>query len=527
MIIRSPYPPVPLSGLRLTEFILAHAAETGRKPAIIDGTDGHAISYHDLAAAIASAAAGLAHHGVRRGDVIALAGPNCIEFAIAFHGAALAGAAVTPVNPLAPAAEVTRQLTNSGARWLITAAMFEESGRAAAAVAGLGPDSVFVFGQAPGARSFASLLDVRPVALADPGRSPDDLAYLPYSSGTTGLPKGVMISHRSLVANLCQLRAVHQIRETDVVLAALPWFHIFGLQGCLNLALRERATIVTMPRFAPRDLLRLVERHKVTRVNVVPPMVRALATYPAVSEYDTSSLRLITSGAASLGADLARACAERLACKLNQGYGMTEIGWSHAWLDDAEDRLECIGPALPGNDCRVIDPATGRDVPSGAAGELLVRGQANMRGYLNNREATDATVEADGFVHTGDIVVADGGGGFRIVGRLKEIIKYKGHQVAPAALEEVLLRHPAVIDAGVIGCPDAEAGELPMAFVVARQPVSAEDLMAFVAQQTAPHEKIRCLEFTDEIPRSPSGKILRRVLAHREHAAVTPGGNLP
>jgi acyl-CoA synthetase (AMP-forming)/AMP-acid ligase II len=522
VIIGSPHPPVPLSGLRLTEFILARAAEAGRKAAIIDGTDGRAISYHDLAAAISSAAAGMVRHGVGRGDVVALTSPNCPEFAIAFHAAVLAGAAVSPVNPLAPAAELTRQLTHSGARWMIApAAVLEEHGRAAATAAGLGPDSVFAFGGAPGALPFAALLDAPAAGRADLTADPDDLAYLPYSSGTTGLPKGVMLTHRSLVANLCQIRAVHQVREADVLLAALPWWHIFGLQACLNLGLREGATIVTTPRFEPREFLRLVQRHKVTRVAVVPPIVLALASHPAVGDYDTSSLRLLSSGAAPLGADLARACAEHLGCRVNQAYGMTEFGMSHAMPDDAEDSLDCVGPALPGVECRVIDPVTALDVPSGAAGELLVRGPANMRGYLNNREATAVTVDASGFVHTGDIVVADEAGRFRIVGRCKEIIKYKGHQVAPAALEAILLSHPAVADAAVISYPDDEAGEVPLAFVVARQSVSADDLMAFVARQVAPHAKIRLLEFTDEIPKSPAGKILRQVLADRRPVAAT------
>jgi acyl-CoA synthetase (AMP-forming)/AMP-acid ligase II len=526
VIIRSPHPPVPLSGLRLTEFILAHAAEGGRKAAIIDGTSGRVINYHDLAAAIYSAAAGLARHGVGHGDVIALASPNCPEFAIAFHAGVLAGGAVSPVNPLAPAAELTRQLTHSSARWMIApAAVLEEHGRAAAAAAGLGPESVFAFGGAPGALPFASLLDAPVAGPADLAAGPDDLAYLPYSSGTTGLPKGVMLNHRNLVANLCQIRAVHQVREADVLLAALPWWHIFGLQACLNLGLHEGATIVTMPRFEPREFLRLVERYKVTRVTVVPPIVLALAAHPAASEFDISSLRLITSGAAPLGADLARACAQHLGCRVNQAYGMTEFGMSHAMPDDAEASLDCFGPALPGVECRVIDPVTALDVPPGAAGELLVRGPANMRGYLNNREATTAAVDASGFVHTGDIVVADEAGRFRIVGRCKEIIKYKGHQVAPAMPEAILLSHPAVTDAAVIRCRDDEAGEIPMAFVVTHQPVSADDLMTFVARQVAPHEKIRRLEFIPEIPKSPSGKILRQALASREHATATPAGS--
>jgi acyl-coenzyme A synthetase/AMP-(fatty) acid ligase len=193
---------------------------------------------------------------------------------------------------------------------------------------------------------------------------------------------------------------------------------------------------------------------------------------------------------------------------------------SHAMSDDADGSPDCVGPALPGIDCRVIDYTTGLDVPPGAPGELLVRSAANMRGYLGNPEATAATIDPDGFVHTGDIVVADEAGGFRIADRLKEIIKYKGHQIAPAALEAILLSHPAVADAAVVARLDDEAGEIPCAFVVCREPVSADDVMSFVAQRVAPYEKIRRLEFIDEVPKSPSGKILRHALAGRNHVVI-------
>jgi len=379
-------------------------------------------------------------------------------------------------------------------------------------------------GAAVGAR-LAAELDA--AAAAGPRPAADDVAYLPYSSGTTGLPKGVMISHRSLVANLCQIRAVHRVRSDDVVLVALPLFHIFGLQIVLNAALREGATIVTMPRFGPTEFLRLVQAHRVSRVTVVPPIVLALAKEPAVADYDTSSLRLIVSGAAPLGAELARSCAQRLGCRVMQVYGMTEFGMSHAvpdGTDGGDADLDSIGPPLPGVECRVIDHTTGADVPPGAAGELLVRSPATMRGYLGNPEATAAALDADGWLHTGDVAVADDAGWFRVVDRLKEIIKYNGHQVAPAALEAILLGHPAVADAAVIPAPDAQAGEVPKALVVCRHPVSADELLAFVAERVAPHEKIRRLEFIDEVPKSPSGKILRRALVERDRAAA-PAGN--
>lgn len=523
MTIHSPHPPVPLSGLRLTEFVLSRAAGLGDKPAIIDGTTGRALSYRELKAAIGRCAAVLARRGVAPGDVLALVGPNCPGYAIVFHAAAVAGAAVSTINPLAPAAEIAGQLRHSGARWIAgPSALMQEKGRLATDAAGLDSAATLEFGEADGAIQPSA---VPPGATVRPARqmSSDDLAYLPYSSGTTGLPKGVMISHRNLVANLCQVRAVHRVRPADVILAALPWFHIFGLLTSLNLALREGATIVTMPRFELAEFLRLVQEHRVTRVTVVPPIVLALAKQPAVAACDTSSLRLIVSGAAPLSAGLARSCAQRLGCKVIQAYGMTEIGMSHAVPDDADSDPGSVGPPLPGVECRVIDCATGGDAAPGAAGELLVRSAANMRGYLGNPQATSAAVDADGWVRTGDIVVADQDGWFRVVDRLKEIIKYNGHQVAPAALEAVLLTHPAVADAAVIGCPDAQAGEIPKALIVCRQPVSADELLAFVAERVAPQEKVRRLEFIDQIPKSPSGKILRRVLAERDRTAALAG----
>ncbi len=298
MTIRSPHLPVPLSGLRLTEFVLSRAAELGDKAAIIDGTTGRALSYRELKAAIGRCAAVLASRGVAPGDVLALVGLNCPGYAVVFHAAAVAGAAVTTINPLAPAADIASQLRHSGARWLAgPPALMQDKGRLATAAAGLDTAAALEFVEADGAIQSAA---APPGATVRPGRqlSCDDLAYLPYSSGTTGLPKGVMISHRNLVANLCQVRAVHWVRPADVILAALPWSHIFGLLTSLNLALREGATIVTMPRFELAEFLRLVQEHRVSQVTVVPPIVLALAKQPAVADYDTSSLRLILSGAA-------------------------------------------------------------------------------------------------------------------------------------------------------------------------------------------------------------------------------------
>lgn len=523
MVTRSPYAEVHLADATVPGFVLAEAGARGDRPAIIDGGTGRVLTYAALAVSVRRAAAGLAARGVTRGHVLALCSPNSPEFAVAYYAAASVGAIVTSVNPLATQEDLARQLEHSGARWLVTTpALFASKGRAATAT---GVRAAFVFGEADGATSWASLLERgQPAPPAD--LSPDDLTFLPYSSGTTGLPKGVMLSHRNLVASLCQTRPVHRVGPGDVVIIALPLFHIFGLQVALNLSLCAGATVVTMPRFDLEDFARLVQDYRVTRADLVPPIVQALARNPVVDKFDFSSLRLITSGAAPLAADVARACAERLGCRVKQAYGMTELGGAtHLVPDAGSDEPETIGPPLPGVECRVTQLGTGLDVGPGEPGELLIRAPGTMRGYLGNPAETAAMIDRGGWVHTGDVVVADREGWFRVVDRVKELIKYKGSQVAPAHLEAVLLSHPAVADAAVVASPDWEAGEVPKAFVVQRGAVTADALLRFVAERVAPQEKVRRLEFIGEIPKSPSGKILRRILAERERAACTSLGS--
>jgi len=244
-----------------------------------------------------------------------------------------------------------------------------------------------------------------------------------------------------------------------------------------------------------------VQDHRITRAEVVPPMVLGLATAVAVDDYDLSSLRLLTSAAAPLGADLARACGQRLGCRVKQAYGMTEVsGGTHIAPDAGPDRPDSIGPTLPGVECRVVDPGTGAELRPGQPGELLVRTAGAMRGYLGDPEATAATIDAGGWVHTGDIVTAGHDGWFYVADRVKELIKYKGYQVAPAELEAVLLTHPAVADAAVVRKHDALAGEVPKAFVVLKAPASAQELMAWVAERVARYKRVRQVEFTDSGP---------------------------
>ena len=289
------------------------------------------------------------------------------------------------------------------------------------------------------------------------------LAVLPYSSGTTGVPKGVMLTHRNLVANVAQAHDTMALRPEDRVIAVLPFFHIYGLTVLMNMALGSGATLVTMPRFDLTDFLRTLQDHKITVAFVAPPIVLALAKHPMVDEYDLSSLRFMLSGAAPLDADLAVACAKRLGCAVVQGYGMTELSpVSHATNPEDESVPPgSVGRAVANTECRVLDVATGADLGVGETGEILVRGPQVMKGYLGHPEATDATVDADGWLHTGDLGHVDGGGNWYIVDRVKELIKYKGYQVPPAELEAVLLGHPEIADAAVVGANSADGEEYP------------------------------------------------------------------
>jgi len=519
-IIRSPYPDVAIPEISLPAFVLEQAEERGDAPAVIDGLTGRTLSYRDLATEVRRVAAGLQAHGVSKGDVLALCSPNRPEFVITYFAAATAGAVITTMNPVATGHDIVTQLVSAGARWLVTTPeLFEEKGRQVAAEAGIRES--FVFGEASGATPFASLSEAARVA-SPVDLSPDDLVVLPFSSGTSGFPKGVMLTHRQLVAGLCQTMVPHRVQADDVIVAVLPLFHIFGMQVTMNLALRAGATLITLPRFDLETFLSVVESYRVTRAELVPPIVLALAKQPVVDRYDLSSLQVIFCGAAPLGVELARACAGRLGCRIKQGFGMTELsGGSHIAPDSGRDDPESVGPALPGVESRIVDTVTGEDVAPGERGELLVRTPAMMLGYLNNQEATAETIDADGWLHTGDIVTVDVEGWFRVVDRVKELIKYKGYQVAPAELEAVLQTHPCVADCAVVGSPDLEAGEVPKAFVVLRSACPSAELLDWVAQRVAPYKKIRRLEVVDRIPKNPSGKIIRRILKEAERAAVS------
>ena len=498
------------------EFVLEHAARFGDKPALVDGPTGRALTYRQLAGGVERVAAGLAARGFGKGDVLALSSPNLPEYAIALYGAMAAGGAVTTTNPLLTAGELAGQLADAGASLLVTVPPFLEVARAAAEKAGV--SEVFVFGEAAGATPFRTLVagdhpPARPTI--DPAR---DLAALPYSSGTTGLPKGVELTHANLVANARQSQAAIGFTAEDVVVGVAPFFHAIGQNLILPCSLRVGATVVTMPRFDFAGFLGLVQRYRATSTVVVPPIMLALAGHPLVDDYDLSSLQFVGCGAAPLGAEVEQRCADRLGCRVAQGFGMTEGAATFAIAPLDTPRRGSAGRLLGGTQARIVDPDGGGDLGPGRTGELLLRGPQVMRGYRNHPEATARTIDPDGWLHTGDLCYLDADGYLFVVDRLKELIKYKGAQVAPAELEQLLCAHPAVADAAVVPRPDPEAGEIPVAYVARRAEVAAAELQAWVAERVAPYKRLRDVRFVDQVPRSPTGKLLRRTLVEAERA---------
>jgi acyl-CoA synthetase (AMP-forming)/AMP-acid ligase II len=520
-IVTSPHPDVQIPDVSLHELVLGDAGRRADAPALVDGPSGRTLSYGQLAGGVRRVAAGLAARGFAKGDVFAIHSPNVPEYALAFYGVSAAGGINTTISPLYTVDELAFQLRDAGARFLLTVPPFLD--RALAAASATGVEEVFVLGEGEGATPFASLLaagDTPPSVDIDPAT---DLVSMPYSSGTTGLPKGVMLTHRNLVANLAQGAPVLTSGEGDRLIAVLPFFHIYGQVVLMAAALWHGATLVSMPRFELEDFLRILQEQRITQAFVVPPIVLALAKHPMVDKYDLSSLQLVLSGAAPLDAGLEQACAGRLSSDVVQGWGLTETSPVLTTAAGAPlgPRPGSVGVLLPNTELRVVDPATGADLGRNQTGELMARGPQIMKGYLNNPRATADMLDPDGWLHTGDLGYVDDDGYVYVVDRVKELIKYKGLQVAPAELEAVLLAHPDIADAAVVRSPDEEAGEVPKAFVVARAPLEAEEVMAFVAERVAPHKKVRRVEFVDEIPRALSGKILRRVLMERDRAAST------
>lgn len=520
MIYRSPFPDVEIPVVSLPTYLFEHADQWTDKPALIDGPTNRTLTYGQLTTAVKRTATGLAARGFSKGDVFAIYSPNIPEYAIAFFGIASAGGVNTTINPTYTAKELRHQLLDSGATYLVTIPQLLEAAREA--IAGTGVKEIFVFGEAEGATPFAELMIAGepPQIEIDPK---EDLVALPYSSGTTGLSKGVMLTHYNMVANLSQILGVEATAKTEVLMGILPFYHIYGMTAIMCNTLRAGATVVTMPRFELEQFLDLIQKHKITTAYLVPPLVLALAKHPVVDRYDLSTLDDIMSGAAPLPESVATTCATRNNVVVRQAYGLTETSpATHINPKAREIKVASVGTALPNTEYRIVDLSTHKDATQGDLGEVWIRGPQVMKGYLNNPSATEDMIDDENWLHSGDIGKADDDGYLYVVDRVKELIKYKGLQVAPAELEAIIQSHPAVADVAVIPSPDEEAGEIPKAFVVVKPDttLTADEVIAYVAERVSPQKKVRKVEFIDVIPKVPSGKILRRQLVERERQSI-------
>jgi long-chain acyl-CoA synthetase len=517
------YPDVPFH-----EMLARTVARVPERPAIYwrDLT----ITYRELYALAHSAAAGLRALGLRKGERLCLLLPNRPEYAIVWLGASMLGMVLSPMNPSYKEREVVYQLANSGASAILVQ---RELLPLVQAVRAQAPElrHVLVTGSEP----VADAPDVVPFGQLLRGHAPShaplevvtcaDLLALPYSSGTTGLPKGVMLTHRNLVVNYIQFAAVARVTEQDVFMVFLPLYHIYGV-ALFGQAVFTGAALVLMERFVPDEMLALVRQRGVTILPVAPPVLLALANLPNLGPDLFPRVRHILCAAAPMAPEPARRVAQATGVPVLQGYGMTEASpvTHHSPLEPDQIRLTSGGTPVYDTEQQVVDLETGtRVLGPGEVGEICVRGPQIMRGYWQ-AEAETARVLRDGWYYSGDVGYVDEQGYVYIVDRAKEMIKTNAWSVAPAELESVLLEHPAVREAGVIGWPDAAAGEVPRAFVALRegQSVTAEQLLAFANEKVAKYKAIRDVVFVDAIPKTASGKILRRVL--KEQAAAHPAG---
>ncbi len=515
--------------LFLHDLVLDSCRRQPQKTAIVDASCGRRITYAEYGEAVETVARGLIVAGVRPGDLVAIFLPNSWEFCVAFHAVELAGAIPTLLNPTYREREVRYQLENSGARILIT----DGANLDGINLAGL-PDLKRVYTTrqlASGTEPFADLVSRVTATYPEPDHPPEQtLAALPYSSGTTGLPKGVMLSHFNLVANVYQFLGPNAtpLNSHDNILCCLPLYHIYGLNVILNPSLILGATLVLVPRFNAQQVARLIVEESVTMMPLVPPAMNALCQAAEAGQFPRDhTIHWVKSGAAPLAPELARRFTALTNILVCQGYGMTEASpVTHVgYLEPELYRPDSIGHPLAQTDCRVlsqsdIDPADKPDdlteAPSGVPGELVMRGPQFMLGYWKEPQAT-AAVLRDGWYWSGDIVTRDREGFYRVVDRRKEMIKYKGFAVAPAEVEAVLLEHPAVKECGVVGRRDDDAGEVPVAFIALRDGFAdsgklGEELCTFVADRLTHYKQPREVRFVDIVPKTASGKILRREL---------------
>ncbi len=520
-VVRAPYPDVEVPQVSLFEHVVQGFSKYGTNTALVNGITGREYSFNELNETTAKLSSAFNRLGLQRGEVVALCAPNCPEYAVVFLATLASGGTVSTVNPTYTVDELAYQFKNSGSRMVATIPAILPTVREAAEKAGV--KEVIVLDNTaqtePGLLSYSELIEdsgsLFNAAIVD---SKNDIACLPYSSGTTGLPKGVMLTHHSINSNILQMShpEIFDLRPETCLMGILPFFHIYGMVVILMTALHSGSKVISLPKFEPETFLSAIERYRVNLLHLVPPLVLFMAKHPDVDKYNTSSIEDVFSGAAPLGGDILKAAQERLGCNLiRQGYGLTET----SPVTHASPRMlgmskpQSVGPPVTSTEVKVVNPE-GEHLPMGVEGEVLIRGPQVMKGYLNLPEETQSSITEDGYFRTGDVGYYDEEGCFYITDRLKELIKVKGLQVAPAELEALLHNHPKITDAAVIGIPNERLGEAPKAFVVKKEEnLTEQEIVEFVAGKAAPHKQlVGGVEFMEAIPKSASGKILRRML---------------
>ncbi|XP_059624944.1 4-coumarate--CoA ligase 2 [Cornus florida] len=542
-IFRSKLPKIPISNhLPLHTYCFEHLSQFSDRTCLIPGSsNAKTYSFAETHLLSRKVAAGLASLGIRKGDVIMLLLQNCAEFVFAFMGASMIGAVTTTVNPFYTTSEIFKQFSASNAKLVITQSQYVDKLRANTSATAeenypkLGEDfKVITVDEPPeNCLHFSVLSEANEGDVPTVSIKPDDPVALPFSSGTTGLPKGVILTHKSLITSVAQQVDGENpnlyLKSEDVVLCVLPLFHIYSLNSVLLCSLRAGAGVLLMRKFEIGALLELIQRHRVSVAAVVPPLVLALAKNPVVASFDLSSIRMVLSGAAPLGKELEEALRRRVPqATFGQGYGMTEAGpvlsMSLAFAKQPFlTKSGSCGTVVRNAELKVIDPETSCLLDYNQPGEICIRGPQIMKGYLNDDEATARTIDVDGWLHTGDIGYVDDNEEVFIVDRVKELIKFKGFQVPPAELESLLISHPSIADAAVVPQKDDAAGELPVAFVVRSNgfELTEEAVKEFIAKQVVFYKKLHKVYFVHAIPKSPSGKILRKDLRAKLATAST------
>ncbi|MEP3919327.1 AMP-binding protein [Ascidiaceihabitans sp.] len=511
IIFDSPHPALPVPDMSVTEWVIQGLRKSHDTPVFTETFSGISITGQHAIDQIQALAGALVAQGLQKGDVVAVMAPNSIHYFVLFQATALAGGTLTMINPRYTAAELDFQLRATNA-----AMLFYDPGLTEMAQTALSATDLrnVVAMDTTALDAFIDTSGAAPLTTQVPIDPDQDVAVIPYSSGTTGLPKGVMLTHRNLLANATQWQDNRNIGPQDVAPVFLPFFHIFGLMLCQIVFPGSGGHLHLMQRFNLEEYLQIAQDTKAKRLNVVPPIAVMLAKDPRVDRYDLSAVTDIGSGAAPLSSEIGQLISERLDCQFYQGYGMTELSGSSHSHPTNSTKWETLGVTVANGQSRIVDPDTKEDCDVGVAGELWVRGPFVMKGYLNNPEATAEVLTEDGWLRTGDICSFDAEGHLSIHDRLKEMIKSNGFPVAPAEVEAALITHTSIKDAAVFGAPDPEKGEVPMAVLVfeAGEVLGLEEIQTYLSTKLATYKIVQRIEVVQDIPKAPSGKILRRVL---------------